>query len=46
MLAAGRSEEDIVAAIDCDYEVDPATARRDVRGLIEQLAAERLISAA
>lgn len=42
-LAEGRGLDAIVAAILAEYEVDEATLRTDVAGLLDQMIAEGLV---
>ncbi|MBI3782324.1 MAG: PqqD family protein [Deltaproteobacteria bacterium] len=46
LLATGYGEDEIIAAVRTDYEVEEEVARRDVRMLIEELRAEQLITPA
>lgn len=45
-LAAGRSEDAIVAGLAAEFEVDERTARADLRDFIGELAAAGLLEAA
>lgn len=43
-IEAGRSGEELAAALAASYEVDDETARRDVTRLLGELAAENLVT--
>jgi hypothetical protein len=43
MLTAGASASEVAAAMVASFDVDAATARSDVDGLVERLLAEELI---
>lgn len=42
-LMAGRTVADIAAELEPEYEVEPATLRRDLLDLLEDLAAKGLV---